>query len=364
MSKKQRKSPFRGKVAADAHKQKTRASSYGYLNLPKGISIFNEKPGSRINLDFLPYEITDPNHPDKDVEREMAQQGDLWYKRPFKIHRNIGVDNDSVVCLSSIGKKCPICEYRKKLMNQGADKKDTDLLRPQLRNLYIVIPLSKDYDDVPHIWDISQHNFQNLLNEELEEDPDYEVFPDIEEGLTLRVRFDEEVFNKNVYAKASRIDFNTREEQYDESILEDVPNLDEALKIYDYNQLEHLFLDGEIEKSDDTVIDDTPRSRKRHSRQTSTKKADEDAEVVVEEDPEPKRTVKRGMTVRDRENLEVVIAEEEQTKRPVRSRRQKSDDKNRCPNGHVFGEDIDQFDDCEGCEVYDDCDSEYVEKHG
>jgi len=111
--KSQRKSRFAGKVKANAKKQRQAQTQYGYLNLPREINVFNPEPGSRVKLDFLPYEVTDARHPDRDNELGVAIPGELWYKRPFKVHRNIGAGNETVVCPSSVGKKCPICEYRR-----------------------------------------------------------------------------------------------------------------------------------------------------------------------------------------------------------------------------------------------------------
>ena len=100
MSKK-RTSSFRGKVSSDAKRQKTAGASYGYLNLPKGVSVYSPEPGSKnVKLDFLPYIVTDERHPDRNEELKVALPDSLWYKRPFKTHRNVGVDNDAVICLT------------------------------------------------------------------------------------------------------------------------------------------------------------------------------------------------------------------------------------------------------------------------
>src|SRR5690554_4551425 len=93
-------------VQRDAERQKQATSSYGFLRLPKGVPIFNVEGGSRIKLDIMPYVVAMDNHPDKYEDEGIAMPGGLWYKLPFKIHRNIGVENDSVVCPRSFGKPC------------------------------------------------------------------------------------------------------------------------------------------------------------------------------------------------------------------------------------------------------------------
>ena len=99
---KKRTSVFKGKVGANAHEQKTRGSSYGYLNLPKGVNIFSSPNSGRISIDIIPYIVAVENHPDRNDKVGIAQPGDLWYKRPYQVHRNLDPNNESFVCLGSI----------------------------------------------------------------------------------------------------------------------------------------------------------------------------------------------------------------------------------------------------------------------
>lgn len=341
---KQKKSNFRGKVNRDAKRQKT--AGYGYLNLPRGVNVFTPEPGGKVRLDFLPYEVTDERHPDRDESLEIAVPGTLWYKRPFKIHRNVGADNDSVVCLASIGKKCPICEYRKKRVNEGdADKKELSALKQSMRNLYVVVPIdSKKYEDEPHIWDMSWWLFQDQLNKELEEKDEYEVFPDLEEGLTLRIRFDESTIeNSKPFADTSRIDFEERDEAYSEDILDDVPNLDEVLNVMSYKNLYAKFFEMEDEES--------------------TEEEPKEEEQEEEEDKKPIRKKKTGMkrkTEKEDDDEEKDDEGKKETK-PKRERGKKqSESKDKCPHKHKFGVECEEHDECDDCELWNDC---YDEQH-
>jgi hypothetical protein len=408
------KSSFLGKVQRSAHKEKAKESSFGYLNLPRDVSIFKEEPGSRVMLDIMPYKVTDEHHPDRDDEFEIAVPGSLWYKRPFKRHNNIGAENTSVVCPTSIGKKCPICEYRAKLLKEGANWQDDAVkaLRPGDRVLYVVIPIDqKKYEEVPHIWDISHYLFQKKLNDELEEDEENGIFPDLQEGKTLRIRFSEEEFGKNKFADTSRIDFEDRD-AYDEKILDEIPNLDEVLEIKDYKTLEHLFMQSS--DTDDDEDDGAERTRRASPRRRGA--ADEEAEPAPrqrragrnpppeDEEPEPtqrpRRTARnqppedeepepRGRRTRPRaernpapeeeaeeEEPEETAAraaerprrtrqavqqpEEEDQTRDGRARRTRSGagtsgGKNRCPHGHTFGRDADEFEECGKCTLWEQC---------
>lgn len=307
---KKKSSSFRGKTTHDAKRQQSE-SGFGCLNLPSDIEIFIPKPNKKnkaIDLDFIPYEVTDKNHPDRNEKEEIATPGTLWYKRPYFIHRNVGVNTESVVCLKSVGKKCPICEYQQKRIREKAPKEEIDGMKSTLRNLYIVIPRdSKEYEAVPHIFDMSQFLFQKLLNQELDSNDDFGVFPDLEEGLTLSVRFEEDSFAGNKFAKAGRIDFIPRKKAIDEAILEEIPNLDKVLKVLTYDQLEAKFFDVADETSDEEDEDDEKPVRK-------GKKVVEDEDDDEDEDDKPLPKRKPIKTVIEDEDDD----EDEEDEKPVK----------------------------------------------
>lgn len=337
-----RKSNFGSKVGRDSERRKTEARSYGYLNLPEKVKVYNPKPGSRARLDIMPYNVTDKRHPDRDEEYEIALVDTLWYKRPFKIHRNVGVNKETVVCPTSVGQRCPICEEQRNLMNQKADKEDIRALRASMRNLYVVVPIDDEkYDEVPHVMDISNFNFQRLLDDELEEQEDKRIFPDLEEGYTLRIRWDSKrIGDSEPFAEASRIDFKERDEAYDKSILDDVPHLDDLLNVLGYKQLEAKFYEMEPEDIDDPKENDVEHEESLPRKRKTTKR-------IPKEDP----------TVEKDEN------EDDTPPKRTRSRKEKNDtteNQNACPYGHEFGKDNNEYpEDCDRCEVWDDCADEF-----
>lgn len=392
-------SVFSGKVSANAHEQKTRWSSYGYLNLPKGVNIFTPPTSGRVHLDIIPYLVTDEKHMDRNEKLEVALPGSLWYKKPYLVHRGVGPNNDSFVCLGTVGKPCPICEFRAKRKMEGAEEEELKALKPSKRNLYVVVPLDvKDFEEKPHILDISQYLFQDKLNNELEENPEAEVFPDLEEGLTLRVRFTEESFGKNKYGEVSRIDFVDRQTQYDEKFLDQVPNLDEVLNILSYKELQAKFFEASVEEEEDDhptttwkaskeaeeEEDDRPATTRR---QKSTRPQEEERSPAtsrrrtepVEEDPDqeeddppahPSRTISRGTTKEEDEEIPFkerciackgtgknskggVCAPCEGTgkKKNTSASRTSSE----CPYGYVFGKDVDTKKECDTCDLWEKC---------
>lgn len=439
---KPKKSSFRDKVQSDAKRQQSQSgASYGYLRLPKNVSVFTVEPG-RLKFDIIPYIVSDPKHPSLDRESGIAEVGSQWYRRPFKVHKNVGSDEESYVCLTSFGKKCPICDYMKKAAKEGASKEELAQYKPKNRSLYIVIPKdNKDFEEVPHIFDFSDFLFQDQLNKDLEEDDEYD-FCDLEIGKTLQVTFTKDTYNGNAFSKATRVKFLERDDQYDSDYSENVPDLDKVLIELSYEELEAKFLElddagtsksSKNKKDDDNddedleVIEDPkPRAKKSASKKKdeddeeekpsrtkkSIKQDDEDEDKPTKKastkkkDPEPEPEEEEDeITWEDLENLseskcikliedkeldvdpddyedsladlrkaiakELDIEvpkkksstpakkkdEEEEEEKAPKSKKStaKSDSKNDCPHGYVFGVDTDKKKECGRCKAWDAC---------
>lgn len=323
---KKKKSMFAGRTNRSAKKKQKNKGSYGYLQLPKDVTVFKAVAGKVFDFDIIPYIVTDEKHLDRDDDHGDAQPGDPWFKKPFKIHRNVGSGSNKtmVVCPTTIGKKCPICEHQAKRFKEGAPKEETAAMRTSLRNLYILVPKNhKKYKEEYHIWDFSDVNFQELLDEECENNEKNEVFADLEGGKTLSVRFSEGKVDKNKFPKAGRIDFEDRDKDYSMDVLEEVPNLDEVLKIYTYKQLETLFF--EYDEDD----------------------ADEDERSFKDADDGDKPSRK---------------------KKDAGKKRSDSKSKKKCPEDYKFGKDFEKKPECGDCDLWDVCSDEKArlkkEKHG
>jgi hypothetical protein len=386
-----RTSRFGSNVTADIERRKSAGSSYGYLKLPPGVNIYKESAG-KLKVDIIPYIVTDPNHMDGNPEfPDAANPGNPWYKKPILVHRSVGAENQSVVCPKTVGKKCPICEQRAKQQSQGLEKGEL-VDKPQLRNLYVVIPIEhKEYEEKFHIWDISNGNFQKKLDEELSENPKAGSFPDPAEGKTLAVRFSEETFNKNKYFEASRIDFEDRD-GYEDKIMEQAPNLDEMISIPTYKELEKMFLElGDEDDADDAeqapvarkkkVVEEKEAEEEQPFRKKKVVKEPEpEEETEEEEEPEPvskkKKVVEEEVTSFKRKKVvepepeEEDEEEEEPAPAPVRKKKVVEEEvvvkkktttpapaatNGSCPSKHVYGKDWDGYDDCDDCPVFKAC---------
>lgn len=378
LRKKGTKTSFKGAVARNAAKQ-SRGVRYSHLNLPKGIEMFEVEPKTRINLDIMPYVVTDENHPDRDDEYGIATPGTLWYKRPYWRHSGVGVNNETVLCLQTFRQKCPICEHRAQLLREGADWNDETVraLKSSMRNLYAVIPRgSKKFEEKVHIWDVSQFLFQAKLNEEVQEDEEYETFPDLENGFTLQIRFSEGQLGTNRFAETSRIDFKERE-PYDESILDEIPSLDEILEMPSQEAIEALFFGGtlpeddeaeyaaqsrrsgrgqsvrpvDLDDDDDDIDDDVDEEEdalfddeEEEYASFDDEEEDEEEDEEPEEEPEPP---KRARKAAKKEAPAKAATPATRTRRTAK--------KTRCPHGYTFGQDCDKYDECDDCDMWETC---------
>jgi len=329
-----KKSMFKGKVRSNIDKKRAEKKGFGYLDLPEGVEMFKPAAG-KLLLDILPYIVTDETHLDRDEESGIAVPGEMWWKKPFKVHKGIGPDEKTVVCPATFGDRCPICEHFNKLNKEGAEWDDIKELRAKDRSLYIVIPIDvEEHDEKPYVFDMSYHMFEKHLFEEIETEEENEIFPDLEEGLTLAVRFREKTFGKSKYYETSRIDFKEREASYEEDILEELPNLDELLKVLSYDELKNMFLEMEEPEEEDTTEEEDAPVDVKSFRRKKTTKVEEEPEEDEPEEKEPEKKTK-------------------QTKPSTSKAGKKASDD--CPNGHKFGVDTDDYDECDACDKWDTC---------
>jgi len=367
------KTNFRDLITRDLAQKKSEASTYGYLRLPKDVKVFTPPLEGRVKLDFLPYIVTSEFHPDRDPESGKAMPGTLWWKRPFKIHRNIGTGSESetVVCPTSIGLKCPICEYRAKKIREKADNEIIKALKPSNRVLYIVMPVDEEkYEERPYIFDISYAMFEKKLNVYLEEDDSYRIFPDLKEGLTLKIRFEErQIPGSQPFPEVIHISFLERNHQYDEKILKEIPNLDEILKVLSYDELSAKFF--EMEDFENPGSDKLEESQEEEQKEENRTESFHNKFIINKPSVKKDEKVEKEIDDEDEDRKEASSDENKVVKTTLRLRREqpkaseqteKTKSKDKCPFGHVFGKDIAEYKECNDCDLWDDCDDEASRK--
>lgn len=393
-------------------------NDYGYLKLVDSINVFKPEGGTETVFDIVPYYVTDKAHMDNKKYADDAVVGDPWWKRPVKVHKDVGPDGVSVVCPTTFGKPCPLCEYGSKRRKDGAEWDELKEIFPKDRTIYLIVPVDVSECDVTytegevHVMDQSDYVFLDFLMEEIGRDLDNENFPDPYNGLSLQIYWRaKKIGKKGKFAEASKIDFVDRDQQYDDKFMDSLPSLDEMLKVHSYKELEALYfrmegMDDEITDADDDLEDEKPvRKRKTASRSTSRtsrpsrKAADKEPEDDPEEEnptrrkrrtePEPEEDPEEEKPTRRKRRTDPEPEEEPEEKKPTRRRRpvakgpeleeepeedpevepEPEEEKPRrrkpaakktgkCPFGHEFGVDTDGFEDCDRCKVWDDCKDE------
>ncbi len=107
---KRKKHSFKGKVSV-TYLNNNSVNSMVFKST-KGFTNIQRRGRKSCSIRYFAIRSWEGYHPDRDEEYGIAVPGSLWYKRPYWLHRGVGPENVSIVCPSSIGKKCPICEYR------------------------------------------------------------------------------------------------------------------------------------------------------------------------------------------------------------------------------------------------------------
>ncbi len=284
---------LKDKIKARNREKATERKGSSVISLPDGASFIDIKKGTRY-FDIIPYEVKATNNPTVDP-------GEIWYERTYFRHGNIGTENKSVICpLKTIKSPCPICEHRALLLKNYEDNKEQiRMIRPSERQLFNIIDIKSDNKDIK-ILDMSHFCFGDVLETELLEEEESGCFPDLIGGLTLRVRFQEDTFDRNKFRKADRIDFLEREDYKDE-IIDETVDLDSILNILTYKQIETLFFENGEEEEEEIK----PSTRRR-----SRKKEEEEEEI------------------------------------------------NDCPYGHTFGASNDDHKQCIDCDIWQECKGE------
>lgn len=332
---------IRDRVRQRAEENKFKGGS-SYIHLPEGVKFYSLDKGTH-GLNILPYEVTVNNHPEADA-------GELWYKRPILVHRGIGAEEKRYICPRTIKKPCPICDHRAiMLKDPHADEDAVQALKPQDKDLFN-IDCGKEGIQ---ILEFSNAMFTRMLEEECREGKDeWSGFADLEGGYTVNARFTEETFGKAKFLKCSRIDFEERDD-YPESILDKVVNLDECLVILPYDKLEKIFLE--------VGDDDEPEEKTHRERRREPEPEPEKPSRRREPEPEPERPARRREPEPEPEPRSQRTTRksepEPEPEKPSR-RREPESKKNEpiCPaEGGIYGESCDDLEECYTCDLWESC---------
>lgn len=373
-----------------------------YRNHDGEIKFFSPAEGKhRINI--IPYVIKTKNHPL--VKSGEAEIGEKDYVLDFYAHRGVGPAEKTVLCLkNTYGKPCPICEQAAALRKAGKEK-EANALKPSRRVVYNIEDLKEP--GVLKVFETSHYLFEKELIEEARDDDEggFIDFADEEEGMEIKFRASKVTKNGMEFTEFKSFGFEDRDDPLDEKLLEDAISFDELLTVPTYEEAEKILYGDDDEDSDD---DDEPKSNKSKKSKSyedededeeesdepkskkSSKKAkkiedDEDDEDEDDEEPAPKKSSKKSKSDDEEdedqeESDEDDEDDEQEDEEPApkksskkSSKKSESDDDEddeddepkskakcggdceKCPCGHKFGEDCDDFDECDDCDLWPKC---------
>ena len=340
---------MRDRIKEKADQSGSRA--VGYLKLPTGTNLFQpDVKKKRANLNFIPYKIKTAGNPDE------IPVGENWYRRGYKIHRNVGPEEKTVVCLKSIGKRCPVCEeYARLKKDADADPDTAEALKPKFRYLYNVQDIL-DVEKGIQIWDISEALFQRALDKEIKDGDDkLACFAEIEDGLVVVARFESKSLGGRDFLSCDRVDFKDRDEALEKSILKEAIDLDTLLITYSYDDLKAILMGADEEadaKSKDEdeeeeeekpkrkakVVDEEEEEEAPKKRKVSSDDDDDDAppkkRKVVDEEEEEEAPKKRKVVDEDDEEAppkKRKVVDEEEEEAPKKRKPVTEDDDDASP---------------------------------
>ena len=259
-----------------------------FLTLPPNITEWKPEKSGKYNLDILPYEVSIDNHPDG------IPKGSIWYKYPFSVHRNVGPEEKMIICPTSIGQRCPICEEVRRLSkNYEANEAVIKTLRPQKFVAFNVLNPGDETKVCVFAW--SRGKFAAALEKELANaDTELLSFFDVVDGQTLKVRFTDADFMGNKYLECDRIDFTPRDDMDEDEVLAATANLDTIFSVLPYEQVKAMFEGGEaptatIAKAADPEPEkEAPKKKGFRTVSTpATAKEEKPKRRAPEPDPEP-----------------------------------------------------------------------------
>lgn len=253
---------------------------------------------------------------DMDIIQFEKEDGTYSYVQLYYIHKFVGPEKETFLCNKNWGEPCPLCQVTNALYDNG-NEQEAGKIKAKKMQLFNVVSEGK-----VKVFDFSPFKFGQALEKELKntENPDYVNFSEQEAGYTLAVRFDNATFSGNTYLTTGKINFKERPDISDE-IWEQAVQFDKHLKKPDERKMQDvadLFAPATFEQT----------------RPAADNPAD-----------------KTHFDVDEQEDDAAVMDKFEDKKTPAKD----------CPQGGVFGKDIDAFDACDTCELYEECDAKYKE---
>jgi hypothetical protein len=307
---------------------KTRSRT-GFVYKPRSVEQFKERANRKTSLFDSIYK--------QGTDTFKARQGDnlirflppTWddadhYGYTIYVHRNVGANNSTYLCLRKmLNKPCPCCEAEKEARDAG-EKEEADQLRASERIVSWILDRDADDPEKPIVYETSWTQDRDIsslcINERtgsvlMIDHPDKGFDVTIKRsGTGLKTKY----FGYAIAREDSPI--NDSEKVQDE-ILEfikenPIPNI---LHYYDYDYLKGVLSGTVAEKDKDLEQDDDDLPPKRSSKRA---RDEEDDEPPFETDEKPKRSQAR----RDRQEEDEEVEDRRTSPRNKAAKRRDDDE--------------------------------------
>ena len=333
-----------------------------YKKVDGEVEFFSPKEGrNRINI--IPYTIKTKNHPL--VKKGEFEVGDKDYVMDIFVHRGVGPSEASVLCLkNTYGKPCPICEQSALLRKQGKEE-EAGALKASRRVYYNVQDLKNP--DKLMVFEASHYLFEKELIDEARDDDDggFVDFADEEAGKEIKFRCSKVSRGGFEFNEFKSFSFEDRDENIPDELLESAISFDEIMNVPTYEEAEKILYGSDEDdddekpskksKSDDDDEDDEPPAKKSSKKAVEEDEDDEDDDDEEEEKPVKKPSKKPEPEDDDEDESDDDESEEDEEEDEKPSKKDCKNDCGKCPFGHKFGVDTDDFDECDECDVWDKC---------
>lgn len=255
------------------------------FKVPDGMEMFKFKEAKKYRIDVLPYKVK--SNPWADVEK-----GDYHYERTYYVHGGMGATGqDKYCCLQkNFNKPCPICKHGAKLKAGGAAKDVLSQFYPKERQLFVIIDRDSDDKKLQLFETAHYKSFGEMLANKLDgadEDSPMQSFHSLDDGMYLSVKTKQDSFAGNTYYPPINIEMNPRSKPLPESLLEEIPCLDDVFIELTYKELEKIFNqvtsdaeeeDGDDEDKEDDEEDDEEDKPKKKKKGKADDEDDEDSD--------------------------------------------------------------------------------------
>lgn len=282
---------------------KGRKGIFDFDSLNEEINFLKFKSEGTKELIIIPYEVKSKNHPL--VHSNDKEIGEYDYVMDIFVHRFIGAAGNDYVCLEkNYGKACSICTEMRRAYKEN-DKEKGNSLYASRRCYYNVIDVN-NIEDGLRIFHVSHDFFEEKLiraSNKYATDGPYVRFADINRGKIIVFDAVKSKFGKWDFFKFEDFCFKDRNkiitaEEVDKYVDKAV-SFDELLIIPTYEEMENILYENSDEEES------------------------YNEEEQIDEEDEP---IKRK---KNRENKGEKIT---------------------CPNKFVFGEEFDEYEECDECE--------------